>query len=74
MPSCPVEFLHVLPLGARRPVAQLNFKFAGRGQRDTPVGDVYTAVELIMFGVVGVLNFSTVCLCSCSVARAPGRS
>ena len=26
----------------------LNFKFQGRRQRDTPVGDIYTVVELIM--------------------------
>jgi hypothetical protein len=26
----------------------VNLKFPGRGQRDTPVGDIYTVVELIM--------------------------
>ena len=26
----------------------LNLKFPGRGQRETPVGDIYAVVELIM--------------------------
>ena len=37
-----LRFRHLVPTKC------LNFKFLGRGQRETPVGDIYTGVEFIM--------------------------